>query len=83
MQIPAYGASPYAIIYGRQVRTVVDAQILNAVTNSSVTGFAESMLPSLELIHDIILKNIDDNREQKELHNAKAKQWNHSRNKGI
>jgi hypothetical protein len=72
--MPNVGLSPYNIVFNRQPRLPIDLAVLvNKTQTDDTPGFAETMLPSFEVLHKALAENIFENRLQaKHYHDLKA-----------
>jgi hypothetical protein len=60
--IPSIGTSPFVLTFNRHPRLAVDAQLLQAARQSQVPYFAESFLGRLELLHQALALNFEENK---------------------
>ena len=60
--------SPFNLVYNRQPKLAVDAQLIQPAQVSNVPHFVETFLPSLEVLHKIIVEKTAENREVTQKH---------------
>jgi hypothetical protein len=75
--LPNVSASPFLIIYNREPRLPRDSQILRAVSESTVPGFAQNFLTDFDILHKALAQNQAENRDVARQHQfARARQHN-------
>jgi hypothetical protein len=61
--LPNLSVSPFVILYNREPRLPMDAQILQAVRESTVPGFAQNFLTDFHILHKALAQNQAENRD--------------------
>ena len=75
----AIGTSPYHALYGREMVTGIDANLLLDFSKSpNMQSYMTHLVPRLKLTHDIIQQNLRDGQiKSKQRHRlmGKRKEW--------
>jgi len=73
----AIGISPYHALYGREMVTGIDANLLQDFSKSpNMQSYMTHLVPRLQLTHDIIQQNLQDGQ-------VKSKQYYDQCERGI